>query len=377
MHLNVKWPMFTNKKFMRAFTFFLLLIFSPQIFSWSEPISSNGAIKAIHINELRNITNLKRQCYGLNNATWTDTPVIERTTRIKSVHLTEIRLAINSLYSSCTAGLCTGGSGIFVTANKIWSEILRSGVKIKSQHIAELRDTLDAITCTPYTYNWLTGSYGSCAGGSGSWSYGPFGGCNGGSGYWGYGGWGGCSVACGDGIQYRSYACYPYANSGIQYRAATCNFHVNSGIATRLVQCQRSDTVIMADSFCNAIPKPSPTQACTPNNSAVCGATYMTSQACTPASVGCYPGPANAQGCNNGPCCSPTNESMNMCSGHTFTAQAYGTWTSPEAMFVLAINANAACNTFNPGRCRSGSATVTFITPCTVCAVQGVTCMCN
>ncbi len=292
----------------KYFLIILFALFSSSVFAWTETIQPGVIIKAVHVNELRNVINLKRTCYGLTPRTWIDDPVIGGTTIIKAAHIQEMRNAVNDIYTSCSAGLCTGGSGVWTGANATWTDTNLSGLQMKATHILQLRNVLNTITCTPYTYAWLAGSTGACTGGSGTYSYSAWSACGGGYSYWRSENFGSCSASCGSGTRPYDYNCYYSPYSGTQTRSGSCNFNANSGTATRSVVCQRNDSTIVNDSYCSSTPKPPTTVACTPNNPAVCGSPVL-SQSCTPGNGRCG-GYRTSQYCYLGACCASYSETV-------------------------------------------------------------------
>lgn len=152
-------------------------------------------------------------------------------------------------WSSCSAS-CGGGSqsrscqgGISGTQTRAVECHRNDGVRVADERClstkpANTQSCSGGSNCTGsssqacntqpcYTYNWATGGWGSCQGGSASnWS-----------------GWSGCSATCGGGSQTR------YCQSG------------SSGSQSRSVYCQRNDGATVADSNC-AGGRPSSSQSC-------------------------------------------------------------------------------------------------------------------
>lgn len=263
---------------------YCLILFLPiKAMAWSESLVSNGAIKAIHISELRLAINEKRIECSLPEKIWSDSVIIAKQTTIKKVHLQEMRQAIEEL-----------------GASSAWTDSLSAtNIQVKRIHFQELRDRLDSIICP----KWVITNNGSCSGGSGVWDYSAWGTCTGGISGFGYSAWGSCSVTCGGGVQNRTAGSCQYStNSGSQSRTSTCNYTANSGTQSRTVKCQKGATVL-ADSACVG-PKPSATASCTPVSPSACGSSAALTQSCTPSSPAPVCGtPVLSQSCNTQACC--------------------------------------------------------------------------
>lgn len=239
--------------FYKMFISFLVAgFFSTHAFAWSEGIVKGGSIKGTHINEFRNLINLKRQCLGLSPTVWTDASITTRATPIRAQHFIEIKNSASEILSLCPNSTATYACTVTGSVPGFLGKLKESFKgSIKASDFNFMRNYLDAITCTPWTYGWLVGSYGACAGGSGIWSYSPWGICSGTTRSTTYGGWGACVAD----METRSVTTADVPNSGSQGRTGICNGNFNSGTQTRTVQCQRSDGLIVADSFCTT---PSP-----------------------------------------------------------------------------------------------------------------------
>jgi hypothetical protein len=195
------------------------------------------------------------------------------------------------------------------------------------------------------TYEWQSGAWGACTGGSGVWSYGSWGACGGGTASYSYGNWGDCSLTCGGGTKTRTSSCDVNTNSGQKARTATCDFTNNSGAQTATVQCASIGPYgdflgYVADSFCTAT-KPPASQNCTPSDPSVCGAS-TTTEACTPSSVACAGSPDTSTSCNTQACCDPTN--LTNQPGKTFSCFSF---TLDYSSGALDWNCNApgmSCN---------------------------------
>lgn len=148
-------------------------------------------------------------------------------------------------------------------------------------------------TASCVNYSWSPVLWGACTGGTGTWWESGFGACTGGTTAWGA--WGECSAAC---TQTRS--CNWNTNSGTQNQSISCNFTANSGSQTGTTFCQDDFGVAVPDSNCST-PKPALIQACTPNNTALCGAAPAENKACTPGGAAACAGDAS-QVCTGGAC---------------------------------------------------------------------------
>lgn len=106
----------------------------PVSVSWTDSniIAGTTRIRAVHINELRANTNLRRQDAGLTDYTWTDSTLATGTTKIKTAHLQEIRNAVSEVYTTCgqTAPVFTD------------STITAGATKARKVHIDELRNAI-------------------------------------------------------------------------------------------------------------------------------------------------------------------------------------------------------------------------------------------
>lgn len=278
---------------------FLFIIFPNLSHAWADNVSIGTKIKSIHINELRNVINLKRSCLGLPVSIWIDNSITSGLTPIKAQHFSEIKSSLDDIVARCFTGpsSCTGTKSISGTNLSL---SFTKGGHVKAADLVGIRTFLGGITCTPWTYGWLVGSFGACAGGSGTWNYGSWGSCMGVSQNWSYGGWGGCSASCGGGAQSRYNTLFDLAGTGTQTRSAACLISQNSGLQTKAVQCQRNDGVIVADSYCT-LAAPVITQSCTPSSNSVCGVS-STSQTCPPSAVA-NSGQWQSQACNAQACC--------------------------------------------------------------------------
>jgi fibronectin-binding autotransporter adhesin len=102
--------------------------------AWTDPTLTAAVtrIRKIHLDELRTEANRIRLLRGLGAATWTDTITADQTL-IRAVHFTELRTALSAVDA------LTG------TAVTTWSEAIGSGGIIKADHITELRSAITGL----------------------------------------------------------------------------------------------------------------------------------------------------------------------------------------------------------------------------------------
>ena len=70
-------------------------------FTYATLTPGETGVRAIHVNELRQLVNTVRAVCELPHAHWTD-PVITGETPVKAVHLTELRAALTEAYGACS-----------------------------------------------------------------------------------------------------------------------------------------------------------------------------------------------------------------------------------------------------------------------------------
>jgi hypothetical protein len=99
-----------------------------------DPLVPTGTrIKAVHVTELRSRINAIRTARGLSSYTWTDSTLTSGSTRIKAVHVTDLRTALSQAYTA--AGLMAPA----YTDNSLVSKT------VKTVHIMELRAAVRAM----------------------------------------------------------------------------------------------------------------------------------------------------------------------------------------------------------------------------------------
>jgi antibiotic biosynthesis monooxygenase (ABM) superfamily enzyme len=101
-----------------------------------DPLAAGAtAIKAAHINELRDRIDALRVQFGLAAFSWTDSPLVVGTTTANAVHVTELRAALQQAY------VAAGLAGPTFTD----PTIVAGTTLIKVVHIKELRDAVSAL----------------------------------------------------------------------------------------------------------------------------------------------------------------------------------------------------------------------------------------
>jgi hypothetical protein len=96
------------------------------LFTDDPLIAGSTRVKAVHLTQLRTAVNAVRVAAGLAPAAWTD-PTITNTTRIKAAHINELRNAL-------TPALANLGK------TAAYTDALASGSRIKAVHFQELRN---------------------------------------------------------------------------------------------------------------------------------------------------------------------------------------------------------------------------------------------
>ena len=106
-------------------------------FTGPPPMPITSPIREVHITELRvYVDSLRLRC-GLDLFPWTDAEIVRNVTPVKALHVNELRGALSGAYEACD------------TAAPLWSDRApASGVPIRAAHFAELRD---AVVAAPRT----------------------------------------------------------------------------------------------------------------------------------------------------------------------------------------------------------------------------------
>jgi len=97
-------------------------------------VARTTVVKAVHITELRTAVNGARARNGLAAATWTDPTLTARLTPIKAIHITELRAALNAVYTKLGRALPA-----------YTDPSLTAGTISKAAHIQELRNAVSSL----------------------------------------------------------------------------------------------------------------------------------------------------------------------------------------------------------------------------------------
>lgn len=133
-----------------------VLIFSgPIAISWTDPtITANTTkIRKVHIDELRTWIDNRRVDAELPAYSWTDPTITADTTKIRKIHFDEMRTAISQVYTAC-GGMAPTWTDPTLTANS---------TKIRVAHLTELRNAaantpICAPVCQSGNYNIWSGT---------------------------------------------------------------------------------------------------------------------------------------------------------------------------------------------------------------------------
>lgn len=90
-------------------------------------------IKAVHITQLRTRINAIRVARGLGNFSWTDPTLTSRSARVKAVHVTELRTALAQAYAAASLPAPT------------YTDSSLTAKRVKTAHIMELRNAVRAM----------------------------------------------------------------------------------------------------------------------------------------------------------------------------------------------------------------------------------------
>ena len=90
---------------------------------------TSGAVRAIHVVELRARINALRREAGLSDSTWTDPRIVTGTTPLKAVHITELRAALAAAYTAAEREAPTYTDPAIVAGS----------TPVRSVHFAELQ----------------------------------------------------------------------------------------------------------------------------------------------------------------------------------------------------------------------------------------------
>lgn len=106
----------------------------PVSFTDNPLVVGSTKLKAVHITEMREAINVVRERYGLIAAAWTDT-ITAQPTAVKAVHLAEMRTALAAVYTARGVAPPTYTNAI----------ITAGSTRIKAVDITELRSAIVAI----------------------------------------------------------------------------------------------------------------------------------------------------------------------------------------------------------------------------------------
>ncbi len=103
--------------------------------AWTDDplVAGNSRIRVVHVNELRRETNRTRIAYGLPVVSWTDDVLTANQTLIRAVHFTELHTGLTEVRS------LTGTSVV------IGAQTIAPGVAIRAAHITEMRTALGGL----------------------------------------------------------------------------------------------------------------------------------------------------------------------------------------------------------------------------------------
>ncbi len=80
--------------------------------AWTAGVLGGAVIRAVHLTELRTEADRLRKFRGLAAATWTDDPLVPRSTAIRAAHLTELRQALTDIRTLTGAAVTIGAETI-------------------------------------------------------------------------------------------------------------------------------------------------------------------------------------------------------------------------------------------------------------------------
>lgn len=129
----------------------------PISISWTDPVITPDVtkIRAVHLNELRSWIDNRRVDSGLSSYSWTDPTITAYSTKIRKVHFDEMRTAITQAYTQC------GQSAPVWTDPTITPDV----TKIRAVHVNELRSAVSTL-CKKVDGGWS--DWSACTGTGGS-----------------------------------------------------------------------------------------------------------------------------------------------------------------------------------------------------------------
>lgn len=77
---------------------------APPLVWTDDPVTTETPIKAVHVNELRRVIDVRRRQVGLPAFSWTDDPVIRGFTLIRAAHFLELHAALQEIWSLAGRG---------------------------------------------------------------------------------------------------------------------------------------------------------------------------------------------------------------------------------------------------------------------------------
>jgi bacillolysin len=106
---------------------------SSAAFTDNPLVANSTKIRAVHINELRTRIAALRLAKGLSVFAWTDPTLTANSTKVLPAHITDLRTALNAVYTASSVTPPT------------YTDVSLTGVKVKALHITQLRAAVIAI----------------------------------------------------------------------------------------------------------------------------------------------------------------------------------------------------------------------------------------
>ena len=113
----------------------LTVTYSGSAFTDYPIVAQSTSVKSVHITELRAAINSKRTTRGLAAFAWTDPTLTTGSTPVKAIHLTELRTALNQAYQAAARTLPTYTDATLMVGATL----------IKAAHVNELRTAVQAL----------------------------------------------------------------------------------------------------------------------------------------------------------------------------------------------------------------------------------------
>ena len=94
-----------------------------------------GAVRAVHLTELRSRIDAARSRCGLASVSWTDPSIVPGVTAIKAAHVTQPRTALDAAYRACGR------------TPPSWTDpqIISGETSVEAVHFTALRDAVQAL----------------------------------------------------------------------------------------------------------------------------------------------------------------------------------------------------------------------------------------